>query len=172
MVTTPPHVQQRTLTCLVTAESSTCQVTAVHDPLPIWLSPIRPLVVSYGDEAAALFVAGSRLIRRLKDSGDVDPGEATIAYSLAELASDMCPSETTHGLLHRLAIHLDPTALCSPSFHLAFECRILVRYSEQSLSSNKKTLRTAAAARWTDTAASTSTDHQQHDSTEATKQVH
>jgi hypothetical protein len=49
----------------------------------------------------------------------------------------MCPSETTHGLLHRLAIHLDPTALGSPSFHLAFECRILVRDSEQSLSSDR-----------------------------------
>ena len=49
----------------------------------------------------------------------------------------MCPSEPTHGLLHRLAIHLDPAALGSPSFHLAFECRILVRDSEQSLSSDR-----------------------------------
>jgi hypothetical protein len=49
----------------------------------------------------------------------------------------MCPSETTHGLLHRLAIHLDPAALASPPFHLAFECRILVRDSEQSLSSDR-----------------------------------
>ena len=49
----------------------------------------------------------------------------------------MYPSETTHGLLHRLAIHLDPAALSSPSFHLAFQCRILVRDSEQSLSSDR-----------------------------------
>ena len=71
------------------------------------------------------------------DSGDVGLGGAVIAYSLAELAPDMCPSETTHGLLHRLAIHLEPAALGSPSFHLAFECRILVRGSEQSLSSDR-----------------------------------
>ena len=92
MVTIPQLVQECTLTFLVTAESSTRHVAAAFAPLSIWPSPLRPLVVSYGDEAAALFVAGSRLIRRLKDSGDVDPGEATIAYSLAELASDMCPS--------------------------------------------------------------------------------
>jgi hypothetical protein len=49
----------------------------------------------------------------------------------------MCPTETTHGLLHRLAIHLDPAAFGSPSFHLAFECRILVRDTEQSLSSDR-----------------------------------
>ena len=49
----------------------------------------------------------------------------------------MFPSETTHGLLHRLAIHLDPAALGSPSFHLAFECRILVRDSETSLTSDR-----------------------------------
>ena len=49
----------------------------------------------------------------------------------------MCPSEPTHSLFHRLAIHLDPAALGSPSFHLALECRILVRDSEQSLSSNR-----------------------------------
>ena len=49
----------------------------------------------------------------------------------------MCPSETTHGLLHRLAIHLDPAALGSPSFHLAFECRILVRDSGTSLTSDR-----------------------------------
>jgi hypothetical protein len=49
----------------------------------------------------------------------------------------MCPSETTHSLLHRLAIHLDPATLGSPSFHLAFECRILVRDSEQSPSSDR-----------------------------------
>jgi hypothetical protein len=49
----------------------------------------------------------------------------------------MYPSETTHGMLHRLAIHLDPAALGSPSFHLAFECRIHVRDSEQSLSSDR-----------------------------------
>jgi hypothetical protein len=57
--------------------------------------------------------------------------------SLATLASDTGPSEPTHGLLHRLAIHLDPAALGSPSFHIAFECRILVRDSEQSLSSDR-----------------------------------
>jgi hypothetical protein len=119
----------------VTAESSDHQVTGVLDQLSIWLSPFRRLVVSHGDEAAALFATGSRLIRRLEDSGDVEPGDAAIAYSLAELASDMCHSETTHGLLHRLSTHLDPAALGSPSFHLAFECRILVRDSEQSLSS-------------------------------------
>ena len=49
----------------------------------------------------------------------------------------MCPSEPTDGILHGLAIHLDPAALGSPSFHLAFECRILVRDSEQSLSSDR-----------------------------------
>jgi hypothetical protein len=49
----------------------------------------------------------------------------------------MCPSATTHGLLHRLAIHLDPPPPGSPSFHLSFECRILVRDSEQSLSSDR-----------------------------------
>ena len=49
----------------------------------------------------------------------------------------MGPSETTHGLLHRVAIHLDPAAFGIPSFHLAFECRILVRDSEQSLSSDR-----------------------------------
>jgi hypothetical protein len=49
----------------------------------------------------------------------------------------MCPSETTHGLLHRLAISLDPAALGSTSFHLSFECRILVRDSEQSQSSHR-----------------------------------
>jgi hypothetical protein len=94
-------------------------------------------VVSYGEEAAALLADGCRLVRRLEYSGDVGLGEAAIAYSLAEQALHMCPSETTHGLLHRLAIHLDPAALGSPSFHLAFECRILVRDSEQSLSSDR-----------------------------------
>jgi hypothetical protein len=49
----------------------------------------------------------------------------------------MCPSETTHGLLHRLAIHLDPAALGSPSLHLAFECRRRVPDSEQSRSSDR-----------------------------------
>jgi hypothetical protein len=49
----------------------------------------------------------------------------------------MCPSETTHGLLLRLIIHLRPAGLGSPSFHLAFECRILVRDSDQSLSSDR-----------------------------------
>ena len=49
----------------------------------------------------------------------------------------MCPSETSEGLLQRLAIHLDPAALSSPSFHLAFVCHILVRDSEQSLSSDR-----------------------------------
>ena len=137
MVTIPPRVQQHALTCLVTAESSTHQLTAVLAPLTIWLSPLRPLVVSYGDEVAALLSAGSRLARQLEDSSDVEPGDAAIAYSLAKLASDSCPSETTHGLLHRLAIHLDPAALGSPSFHRAFECRILVQDSEQSLSSDR-----------------------------------
>jgi hypothetical protein len=46
----------------------------------------------------------------------------------------MCPSDTTHGLLHRLAIHLDPAAHGSPTIHLVLECRILVRDSEQSQS--------------------------------------
>ena len=136
VVTIPQRVQQDTLTCLVTAESSTQQLTSALAPLPIWPSSLRPLVVSYGDEAAALPAAGSRVVRQLADSGDVGLGEAAIAYSLAELAPDMCHSETTHGLLHRLAIHLDPVALGCPSFHLAFECRILVRASEQSLSSD------------------------------------
>ena len=136
-ITAPPRVQQRTHTCLLTAESSTRQVTAALDPLSIRLSSLRPLVVSYGDVAAALFAAGSRLVRRLEDSCHVEPGDAAIAYSLAKLASDRCPSEPTHGLLHRLAIHLDPAALGSPSFHLAFQCRILVRDSEQSLSSDR-----------------------------------
>ena len=136
MVTTPPHVQQRTLTCPVTDESSTRQVTSVLASLTTWLSSLRPLVVSYGDEAAALLADGSRLVRRLDDSGDVEAADSSVVRSPAELASDMCPSETTHGLLHRLAIHLDPAALGNPSFHLAFECRILVRDSEQSLSSD------------------------------------
>ena len=131
VVKIPQRVQQDTLTCLVTAESSTRQVTAVHDPLPIWLSSLRPLVVSYGDETTALLADGSRLVRRLEDAGDVGLADAAVVRSLAELASDMCPSEPTHGLLHRLAIHLDPAALGNPSFHLAFECRILVRDSEQ-----------------------------------------
>ena len=92
VVTIPQGVQQRTLSCLVTAESSTLQLTAVLAPLGIWLSSLRPLVVSYGNDAAALFVPGSRLVRRLEDSGDVEPGDAAIASSLAELGSDMCPS--------------------------------------------------------------------------------
>ena len=129
-MTTPQRVQQSTLACPVSAESSAQQLTAALAPLTMWLSSLRPLVVSYGDEAAALFTAGSRVVRRLEDSGDVEPGEAAIAHSLAELAFDMCPSETTHGLLHRLAINFDPAALGSLSFHLAFECRILVRGSE------------------------------------------
>ena len=133
----PQRVQQDTLTCLMSAESPRHQVTVVLAPLPIWLSSPRPLAVSYCDEAAALLAAGSRLVRRLEDSGDVEPGDAAIAYYLDELASDMCPSEPTHGLLHHLAIHLDPAALRSPSFHRAFECRILVRDSEQSLSSDR-----------------------------------
>ena len=140
VVTIPQRVQQRTLTCLLTAESSTGQLTSALAPLTIWLPSLRPLVVSYGDEAAVLFADGSRLVRRLEDSGDVDSGDAAIPYSLYELASDMCSSETSHGLLHRLAIHLDPAALGSPSFHLAFECLItliLVRDSEQSLSSDR-----------------------------------
>ena len=109
--------------------------------------------------AAALLAGGSHLVRRLEDSGDVALGDAAVVRSLAELAVDMCPSESTRGLLHRLAIRLDPAALGSPSFHLAFECRILVRDSEQSLSSDEKALPTAEAACWTDTAASTCTGH-------------
>ena len=136
MVTIPQRVQQRTLTCLVTAESSTRQVTTALAPITIWLSPLGPLVVSYGDEAVALLADGRRLVRRLEDSGDVGLGDSAVVRSLAELASDMCPTETTHGLLHCLAIHLDPAAFSSPSFHLAFECRILVRDSEASLSSD------------------------------------
>ena len=93
VVTIPQRVQKHTLACLVTVESSTLQLTVVLDPLPIWLSSIRPFVVSYGDEAAALFADGSRLVCQLEDSGDVHSGEAAIAYSLAELASDMYPSE-------------------------------------------------------------------------------
>ena len=116
VVTMPERVQQDTHTRLVIAESSTLQLTDVLVPLPIWLSSPHPLVVSYGDEAAALLTSGSRLVRRFDDFFDVDPGEAAIAYSLAELASDMCPSEPTHGLHHRLSIHLDPAALGSPSF--------------------------------------------------------
>jgi hypothetical protein len=123
--------------CLVRAESSTRQLTSALAPLTIWLSSLRPLIDSYGDEAAALLAAGSRLVRRLEDSGDVGLGDAVVVCSLAELAFDMCPSEPTHGLLHRLAIHLDPTALGSPSFHLSFECRMLVRDSGQSLSSDR-----------------------------------
>ena len=136
-VTIPQRVQHCTLTCLVTAESSTQQLTSALAAHTIWLSSLRPLVVSYGDEAATLFADGSLLVRRLKDSGDVEPGDAAIAYSLEELASDTCPSETTHGLLHRLAIHLDPAGHGIPSFHLAFECHILVRDSEHSLSSDR-----------------------------------
>ena len=89
VVTIPQGVQQRTLNCRLTAESSTGQLTSALAPLPILLSPLRPLVVSYGDEAATLFTAGSRHVRRLGDSGDVDLGYAAITYSLAELASDM-----------------------------------------------------------------------------------
>jgi hypothetical protein len=118
----------------VTAESSTRRITAVLAPLSIWLSSLRPLTIPYDDLAAALLAGGSRLVRRLEDSCDVVHGDADIAYSLAELAFDMCLSETTHGLLHLLAFHLDPAALGSPSFQLAIECRILVRDSEQSLS--------------------------------------
>ena len=88
-MTTTQHVQQRTLTRVVKADSSTRQVTSALAPLRIWLLPVRPLFVSYGDEAAALFTAGSRLVRRLKDSRDVGLGDAALTYSLAELASDM-----------------------------------------------------------------------------------
>ena len=116
VVTIPQRVQQDTLTCLVTVESSTHQVSAAPASHTIWLSPLRLLAVSHGDEAAALLADGSRLVRQLEDSGDVGPGDAAIAHSLAELASDMCPSETTQGLHHRLSIHLDPAALGSPSF--------------------------------------------------------
>ena len=49
----------------------------------------------------------------------------------------MCPSETTRDLLHRLAMHVDTAAHGSPSFHLSFECRVLVRDSEQPLSSDR-----------------------------------
>ena len=106
-------------------------------PFPIWLSSLRPLVVSHGDEAAALLTSGSRLVRRFEDSGDVRLGDAAVVRSLAELASDMCLSVTTLGLLHRLAIHLDPAALGGPPCHRAFECRILVRDSGQSLTSDR-----------------------------------
>ena len=92
VVMMPQRVQQDTLTCRVTAESSSRQVTTALAPLSILLSSLRPLVVSYGDEAAALFTAGSRLVRRLEDSGDVEPGDAAVVRSFAELASDMCPS--------------------------------------------------------------------------------
>jgi hypothetical protein len=43
---------------LLTATSSTHHHTAALDPLWHWLSSLRPLVVSYGDEAAALLAAG------------------------------------------------------------------------------------------------------------------
>ena len=157
VVMVPQCVLQDTLAYMLTAVSSIRQVTAVLDPRTIWLSSLRPLVVSYGDEAAALFAVGSRLVRRFEVSGDVGLGDAAVVRSLAELASDMCMSVTTLGLLHRLAIHLDPAALGGPPFHRAFECRILVRDSEQSLSSDEKALSTAAAACWTDTTASTRT---------------
>ena len=140
----PQRVQQDTLPCLVPAESSTRQLTSAPAPLTIWLSSLRPLVVWYDDEAAALLADGSRLVRRLKDSGDVEPCEAAIAYSLAELASDMGPSETTHGLLHRLAIHLDPAALGSPSFHQAFESRLMALEPQQTASSDRATNELAA----------------------------
>ena len=74
-----------------------------------------------------MFAAGSRVVRQLEDSSDVGLGDAAIAYSLAELASDMYPSDSTLGFLHRMAIYLDPVALGGPSFHLAFECRMLDR---------------------------------------------
>ena len=130
-MTVPHRVQQDTLVCLRTAESSTHKVTAALAAKTIWLPPLRPLVVSYGDETTALLADGSRLVRRLEDAGDVGLADAAVVRSLAELASDMCPSEPTHGLLHRLAMHLDPEALGSPSIPLAFECLILVRDSEQ-----------------------------------------
>ena len=91
VVTIPQRVQQRTLTCLLTAESSTGQLTSALAPFPIWLSPLRPLVVSYGDEAAALFADGSRLVRRLEDSGDVGLGDAAVVCSLAELRPTCIP---------------------------------------------------------------------------------
>jgi hypothetical protein len=89
VVTIPRRVHQDTLTCLVRAESSTLQLASALAPLPIWLSSLRPLVVPYGDEAAALFADGSPLVRQLEDSADVGLGDAAITYSLAELASDM-----------------------------------------------------------------------------------
>jgi hypothetical protein len=56
----------------------------------------------------------------------------------------MCPSETTHGLLHRLAIHLDPAALGSPSFHQAFESRLMALEPQQTASSDRATNELAA----------------------------
>ena len=56
------------------------------------VASLRPLAVSYVDEPAAQFADGCRLVRRLEDSADVALGDAAIAYSLAELALDMCPS--------------------------------------------------------------------------------
>ena len=57
VVTTPQRVHQDTLTCLLTAELSTGQLTSALAPLLIWLSPLRPLVVSYGDVAAVRWTA-------------------------------------------------------------------------------------------------------------------
>ena len=71
VVTIPQRGQQYTLARLETAESSTGQLTSALAPLPILLSPLRPLVVSYGDGAAALPAGGSRLVRQLEVSGDV-----------------------------------------------------------------------------------------------------
>jgi hypothetical protein len=60
-MTRPQRGQQYTLARLETAESSTGQLTLALDPLPVWLSSLRPLV-SHGDKAATLFAAGSRLV--------------------------------------------------------------------------------------------------------------
>jgi hypothetical protein len=79
------------LTCLVTAESSTRQLTAGLAPPSHCRSSLPPLVVSYGDKTAAPLAAGSGLVRRLEDSGDVGLGDAVVVRSLAELAFDMCP---------------------------------------------------------------------------------
>ena len=87
-VTTPPHVQQDILTCLLTAESSTEQLTAVLATLSSWLSSLRRLVVSYGDEAAAPLAAVSRVVRRLED---------------------LLTSDLTTLLSHTLSLSLRPT---------------------------------------------------------------
>ena len=53
-----PHHASPVEASLLTAASSTHHHTAALDPLWHWLSSHRPLVVSYGDEVAALLAAG------------------------------------------------------------------------------------------------------------------